>query len=194
LIPKKATELQALGIKLKGMEGNPHLAKQYAILERKSNALAEEVKNLRRERLENGALQQGLTQRLERMKVNVQDGPRAHIHHLAVPARATRVRFGRAAETWAAISLSLMLFAIAALIFFAPTFIWAGLVIIMILFVLAESILRGAFIDTMTRITLFLALVSAFILFFHFWDAILVVGLVALGIYLMLQRLRELTG
>jgi K+-sensing histidine kinase KdpD len=149
---------------------------------------------LRRERLENGALQQGLTQRLERMKVNVQDGPRAHIHHLAVPARATRVRFGRAAETWAAISLSLMLFAIAALIFFAPTFIWAGLVIIMILFVLAESILRGAFIDTMTRITLFLALVSAFILFFHFWDAILVVGLVALGIYLMLQRLRELTG
>jgi len=194
LIPKKATELQALGIKLKGMEGNPHLAKQYAILERKSNALADEVKNLRRERLENGALQQGLTQRLERMKVNVQDEPRAHIHHLAVPALATRVRFGRAAETWAAISLSLMLFAIAALIFFAPTFIWAGLVIIMILFVLAESILRGAFIDTMTRITLFLALVSAFILFIHFWDAILVVGLVALGVFLMLQRLRELTG
>lgn len=194
LIPKKATELQALGIKLKGMEGNPHLAKQYAILERKSNTLAEEVRNLRRERLENGALQQGLTQRLERMKADVKDEPRAHIHHLAVPARATRVRFGRAAETWAAISLSLMLFAIAALIFFAPAFIWAGLVIIMILFVLAESILRGAFIDTMTRITLFLALVSAFILFIHFWDTILVVGLVSLGIYLMLQRLRELTG
>lgn len=194
LIPKKATELQALGIKLKGMEGNPHLAKQYAILERKSNALADEVKNLRRERLENGALQQGLTQRLERMKVGQQDEPRAHVHHLAVPARATRMRFGRATETWAAISLSLMLFAIAALIFFAPAFIWAGLVIIMILFVLAESILRGAFIDTMTRITLFLALVSAFILFIHFWDWILVGGLVALGVFLMWQRLRELTG
>jgi cation transport ATPase len=194
LIPKKAGDLQVLGIKLKGMEGNPHLAKQYAALEKKSNALAEEVKNLRKEYSENEALLQGLTQRLERMKADVKDEPRAHVHHLAVPVRAMRVRYGRAAETWAAISLSLMLFAIAALIFFAPAFIWAGLVIIMILFVLAESILRGAFIETMTRITLFLALVSALILFIHFWDAILVIGLVALGVFLMLQRLRELTG
>ena len=194
LIPKKAADLQVLGIKLKGMEGNPHLAKQYTILEKKSNALADEVKNLRRERLENGALLQGLTQRLERLKRGTKDEPRAHVRHLAVPVRAMRVRYGRAAETWAAISLSLMLFAIAALIFFAPTFIWAGLVIIMILFVLAESILRGAFIDTMTRITLLLALVSALILFIHFWDWILVGGLMALGVFLMWQRLRELTG
>ena len=194
LIPKKAAELQALGIKLKGMEGNPHLAKQYTILEKKSNVLADEVRNLRRERLENGALLQGLTQRLERMKAGMQDEPRAHVRHLAEPVRAMRVRFGRAAETWAAISLSLMLFAIAALIFFAPSFIWAGLVIIMILFVLAESILRGAFIETMTRITLFLALIRALILFVHFWDIIVVGGLVALGVFLMWQRLRELTG
>jgi hypothetical protein len=194
LIPKKAGDLQALGIKLKGMEGNPHLAKQYAALEKKSTALADEVKNLRREYSENMALLQGLTQRLERMKAGQQDEPRAHVRHLAVPARATRVRFGRAAETWAAISLSLMLFAIAALIFFAPAFIWAGLVIIMILFVLAESILRGAFIETMARITLLLALVSALILFIHFWVYIVVGGLLALGGFLMLQRLRELTG
>jgi hypothetical protein len=194
LIPHKAGDLQTLGIKLKGMEGNPHLAKQYAVLEKKSNALAEEVKNLRREYSENAALLQGLTQRLERMKAGVQDEPRAHVRHLAEPVRAMRVRFGRAAETWAAISLSLMLFAIAALIFFAPSFIWAGLVIIMILFVLTESILRGAFIETMTRITLFLAMVSALILFFHFWEYIVVGGLVALGVFLMWQRLRELTG
>jgi len=194
LIPKKAGDLQELGIKLKGMEGNPHLAKQYAMLEKKSNALADEVKNLRRENSENTALLQGLTQRLERMKAGMQDDPRAHVRHLAVPVLAARVRFGRAAETWAAISLSLMLFAIAALVFFAPSFIWAGLVIIMILFVLAESILRGAFVETMTRITLLLALVSAFILFIHFWDIIVVGGLIALGVFLMWQRLRELTG
>jgi hypothetical protein len=194
LIPKKAGDLQTLGVKLKGMEGNPHLAKQYAALEKKSAALAEEVKGLRREQSENGALLEGLTERLDRMKAGVQDAPRAHVHHLAEPVHETQMRFGHAAETWAAISLSLMLFAIAALIFFAPKFIWAGLVIIMILFVLAESVLRGAFVDTMSRITLFLALISALILFIHFWAYILVVGLVALGVFLMLQRLRELTG
>jgi len=194
LIPQKAGDLQELGTKLKGMEGNPHLAKQYAVLEKKSAVLVEEVKGLRREQSENEALLEGLTERLERMKAGVQDAPRAHVHHLAEPVHAIHVRFGRAAETWAAISLSLMLFAIAALIFFAPAFIWAGLVIIMILFVLAESVLRGAFVDTMTRITLILALISALILFIQFWAYILVVGLVALGVFLMLQRLRELTG
>jgi hypothetical protein len=34
LIREKAGELQSLGVKMKGMEGNPHLAKQYAALEK----------------------------------------------------------------------------------------------------------------------------------------------------------------
>ncbi len=128
LIPEKAGELQAKGARLKGMEGNPHLAKQYVALEKEINTLSAEVRNLRRELSENTALLQGLTRRLERMKAGGQDNPRAHIRHLAIPDDPTQVlRFDRAAETWAAVSLSLLLFAIAALIFFAPRYIWAGL-------------------------------------------------------------------
>ena len=48
LIPAKAGQLQGLGIKLKGMEGNPHLAKQHAALEKEIASLAAEVRNLRR--------------------------------------------------------------------------------------------------------------------------------------------------
>ncbi len=194
-IPEKAGELQVLGIRLKGTEGNPHLARQHAALEKVINVLAEEVRGLRRELLENAALLQGLTRRLERMKAGEQDDPRAHIRHLAVPEKVGRVlRFDRAAETWAAISLSLLLFTIAALIFLMPKYIWIGLAIIFLLFVVAESILRGAFVDTIGRVTLILAMLAALILFFHFWKWIIVGGLVAIGISLMLQRLRELTG
>jgi hypothetical protein len=195
LIPAKADELQTLGIKLKGMEGNPHLAKQHAALEKAINVLAEEVRGLRRERSENSALLQGLTLRLERMKAGVREDPRAHIRHLAEPVEVGRVfRFDRAAETWAAISLSLLLFAIAALIFFAPEFIWAGLAIIFILFVVAESILREAFIQTVGQITLILAMAATLIMLFHFWKWALVGALLLMGISLMVQRLRELTG
>jgi hypothetical protein len=195
LIPKRAAELQAKGARLKGMEGNPHLAKQYGALEKEINSHSAEVRNLRREYLENTALLQGLNRRLERMKTGGQDDPRAHLRHLAEPDDSTKVlRFDRAAETWAAISLSLLMFAIAALIFFAPKYIWAGLVIILILFVVAESFLRGAFVQTVGRITLILAMISLLILFFHFWKWIIVGTLVAMGISLMFQRLRELTG
>ncbi len=86
------------------------------------------------------------------------------------------------------------MFAIAVLIFFAPKYIWAGLVIILILFVVAEAFLRGAFVETVGRITLILAMIATVILFIHFWKWIIVTALVVMGASLMLQRLRELTG
>jgi hypothetical protein len=194
LIPQKADGLQALGIKLKGMENNPHLAKQHSTLEKKLQALADEVRNMRREQSENAALLQSLTYRLERLRSGEPGGSRAHIRHLAVPVKTVQVRFGQAAETWAAMSLSLMLFIIAGLVFFAPHYVWAGLVVIFILFVVLESILRGAFVGTVARITLVLAMLAALILLFHFWRYVIVGALLAMGAYLLFERLRELTG
>ena len=195
LIPVKASDLQEKGARQKGMEGNPHLAKQYNALEKEINTLSTDVRNLRREYSENIALLQGLTRWLDRVKAGGKDDPRAHIRHLAQPDDPSQVlRFDRAAETWAAISLSLLMFTIAALIFFAPKYIWVGLAIILILFVVAESFLRGAFVQTVGRVTLILAMVTALILLVHFWKWITVVVLVVMGISLMYHRLRELTG
>ena len=177
------------------MEGNPYLAKQYGALEKKINALSIEVHNLRWEISENNALLQGLTRRQERMKAGEQDDPRAHIRHLAKPDDPGQLlRLNRAAETWAAISLSLLMFAFAAFIFFAPKYIGVGLGNILILFLVAEAILRGAFIQTVARITLILATITLLILLIHFWKWIIVGALVIMGISLMYNRLRELTG
>jgi hypothetical protein len=195
LVPEKAADLQILGIRLKGMEGNPHLAKQYAALEKEIGALSNEVRSLRRELFENSALLQGLTRRLERMKAGLQDNPQAHIRHPAVPDdQSLTLRFDRAAETWAAVSLSLLLFVVAGLIFFAPRYIWASLAVILILFLVADSILRRDFVQSIGRITLILAMLAAVILFIHFWKWIIVAALLVMGVSLMVQRLRELTG
>jgi len=194
LIPDKAAELQSLGIKLKGMEDNPHLAKQYVTLEKKINVMAEEVRGLRREYSENAALLEGLQERLGRYRKGQKDAPHAHIRHMAMPVKTTLMRFDRVGETWAAISLSLLLFGIVALLLLSSNYLLGGLVIIMLLFVVLESILRGAFTQTMAQITALLALVSGLILLFHFWKFILVVALLAAASFLLLQRLRELTG
>jgi len=194
-IPARADELETLGTRLHGMEGNPHLAKQHAALEKEVAALAETVKGLRRERSENAALLQGLTARLERLKSGGQDDPHAHIHHLTEPVQeAATFRNEHAAETWAAISLSLMLFAIAILLFFPLRYAWGGLAIVVILFLVADSVLRGAFIQTIGQITLILAMLATLILLFHFGKWILAAALVVIGVSLMVQRLRELTG
>jgi uncharacterized membrane protein len=195
LVPQKSTELQKEGAWHTAMQGNPHLAKQYVALGKEITTLSAEVRALRREQSENIALLQGLNRRLELIRAGNQDNPRAHIHDLAVPDDPTLVlRFDRAAETWAAVSLSLLLFVVASLIFFAPGYLWASLVVILILFVVLESILRGAFVPTVGRITLILAMIATVILFIHFWKAIIVVALLTMGISLMYHRLRELAG
>ena len=195
LIPQKAYDLQEMGTRLNGMEGDPHLAKLYLALEKEINVLSAEVRNLRRESLENTAILQSLLQRMEWMKSGIKDNPRAHIHHITLPDDPTQVlRFEHAAETWAAVSLSILLFAIAALIFFTPRYAWTGLAITLILFVVAESFLRGAFVQTVGRLTLILAMVATVILFIHFWKWIILAALLTMGVLLMANRLRELTG
>lgn len=194
LLPEKAGQLQSMGIRLKSMERRPHLARQYASLQKKLAALADEVRALRREDAENHALLQSLTLGLERQRRGRHEEARAHIQHLAVPAPAARRRFDRLGEAWAAISLSLLLFAIVGLLFLAPRYLGAGLAGTTILFVVIESILRRAFIQTISELTAVLAIIACAILVIHFWYWLIVAVLLAVATFLLLQRVRELTG
>ena len=184
--------LQRTGIRLESMEGNPHLAAQHRKLEAEVRQLAAKVKALRREHSENEAVLEGLTRRLERMRAGRCDDPRAHIREAAEPVPPAQMRFSRVAELWAAFSLSLLLLGVVALILFAPEDAWAGAIVLLIALVLGESILRGTFIRTVNRVAVVLALAASVILILHFWKQVLVVGLGALAVFLILQRLREL--
>ena len=194
LIPEKASELQSLGIRLKSMEGKPHLAKQHAAMRRRMTTLAEDVRALRREYSENFALLESLTSRLDRQRRGLRDDPRAHIRHLAIATASTPHRLDRVGEAWAAVSLSLLLFSIVGLLFLAPRFLGAGLAVTTILFLMIESILRRAFIQTVSEVTALLAIIASIILVIHLWYWLLVGMLVAVALFLLLQRLRELTG
>jgi uncharacterized membrane protein len=57
--------------------------------------------------------------------------------------------------------------------------------------VLGESILRATFVRTVNRVAVILALVATVILLLHFFKSVLVGGLIALAVFLVLQRVRE---
>jgi hypothetical protein len=192
LIPREVAALQQLGIRLESMEGNPHLAAEHEKLEKRVAQLAAKVKALRRERSENEAVLDGLRRRLERLRAGRRDNPRAHIRHAAEPVPPAQMRFSRAAELWAAVSLSLLLVGVVALIQFAPEDAWAGVVVLLIAVVVAESILRATFVRTVNRIAVILAIVATVILVIHFWKWVLIGGLIGLAAFLILQRVREL--
>jgi hypothetical protein len=193
-IPERVAALQTLGVEVDSMRGTAHLARQYAAARTRMTQLGAEVRALRREYSDNVATLESLASRLARERRGLREDPRAHIQHLALPAKSTHRRFDRLGEAWAAVSLSLLLFATVGLLFLAPRFLLSGLAILTILFVVLESVLRSAFIQTVSEVTALLAAVAGVILLIHFWYWILVALLAAVAIFLFYQRLRELAG
>ncbi len=194
LVPDHTNRLQELGARLKSLEHQPHLAREYGALQKQILAFTEELHAMRREHTENEAVLESINGRLQTLRQGVPDDPHGHIRHLAIPVKSTHMRFARVAQAWAAISLSALLFAIVTLLLLAPRFLPAGLVVITLLFIVTESFLRGAFIHTVGEVTVLLAVIAAVIIFLHFWFWILIGMLLAVASFLLYQRLRELTG
>ncbi len=189
---EKVAELHAIGVQLAGMEGNPHLQKRHKLLTERSTDLRQELSGLRRERSENEAVLGALRQRLNRLKAGTRDDPRAHIRELAQPVAPSAMRFNRAAETWGAVSLSIILFGMVTLLVVARGYLWMGLVIMVVALVVIESILRAEYARTISGIAAFLAVVSAILLIIQYWLWVIVVLLAVPAFFLLLQKVREL--
>jgi hypothetical protein len=192
LIPKRADELQRIGVELESMQGSPHLEQQYSRLSLRAAGVAGEVKGLRRELTEGAAISEGVSRQIDAYKRGQRIDPRAHIKKAATPTVRAEMRFERAAELWAALSLSVLLVALVALIVVHPDHVLAWIAIFVIAFVIAESFLRGTFVRTVNRTAVLLALVAVVILLVHFWKWAILATLVGLAAFLVVERVREL--
>ena len=194
VIPDETALLQELGVRLDSMRGSPHLASESQELEAQAAVRATGLRELRRERLENEAVLESLRRRLERRRAGVTGDPRAHITHASEPVAPQTLRFNRAAEIWAALSISALLIALAILMLASPSNVWAELVVLVVTFIVAESVLRGTFARTVNRLAVLAALVAIVVLFVENWRLVVVALLLALAAFLLYQRFREFTG
>ncbi len=188
----QANMLQELGAQLQAMRGNPHLAFQYEGLEREAIKLSESVKALRRQQSENETLLASLTRRAAALRAGARDDPRAHIAHLGKPVSPAQMRFNRLAEFWAAISISGLLFGIVAILLLQPAYLPIGAVVLVVVFILLESVLRGTYVSTINSIAVMLAIVGAGVILIRFWIPFLIGGLIAAAVFLLLQKVGEL--
>jgi len=191
-VAEKTDYLQRMGAVWKGMEGKPHLAKKHSALGQEIRTKGGELTSARKDHSQNQVVLDGLTQRLKEIQSGAPTDPQAHIQHRASPVPASPV--SGAVEMWAALSIALMFFGVAALLIWAPAFVLPGLVVLIISFGLVESVLRRTFAISLGNVALLLALVSLVVLVFAFWQIALAGLLVAVGVILLFQRIRELRG
>jgi hypothetical protein len=193
-VPEASSRLEELGAGLRSMQGSPHLASESERLEIVIADAGAALSGLRRERTECEIVLEGLRRTIEHRQRGDTGDPRAHIARAAEPVTPSQMRFDRAAEIWAAISLSLLLVGLAVLVLLAPAHFAAFLASIVVVFLVTESILRGNFLRTANQVAVVLALIATVVLLVHIWEFAVVACLLAVAVYLVSQRLRELAA
>src|SRR5262249_55540616 len=126
LIDEETGVLRKLGVQIASLHGSPHLAGASDRLEAEETERVHRLSELRKEKSENLAVVEALRREIEGRGAGDRDDPRAHIRHAAEPVPESAMRFAHATEVWAAISISLLLLGLAALVIWSPSNAWAG--------------------------------------------------------------------
>ena len=132
-----------------------------------------------------------MARRIERARAGRADGPRDHIRQPMAPVPPEQMRFRRTAEFWAAISVSGLLIGLSIFILFTPSEVLPAVIILVLGFLMLDSLLRGTYAREINRVAVILALISVVVLVVEFWKEAIVGVLCGFALFLILQRVRE---
>ncbi len=162
---------------------------------RRSAELAEGEASLAGLRTATGELHAAVTAAegwLERWDAGWRGDPRGHLSHAATPEPPDTTRRRVFAETWAALSVGVLVIALASILWF-HLLPWGGALALLILGYLAiESFAQRQFELLLLRVTVALASVSAVLLASAWARELVLAGLASLGILILLDNVREL--
>jgi hypothetical protein len=187
-----STDLQGLGLQGAALRGIAHLEDEHGENAREITALARKLARLREELTVEAAKLKAFDQYELRLLEGDQGPPRVHIRRAQQPYSEVDLRMGRLAEGFAAVSSGLLLIGIVGLIVFARHYLVFGLAAMIGLLIFLEAGFRRQLSQLISSLVIGLAVVSAFILLFKFFWQIVVVWVLAAGLYIMWENVREL--
>jgi hypothetical protein len=191
-ISHKSQELLKLGVEANAMRGQPHLRQLYTTHQEKIEALSEELNQLRGQLAADQALLESLGLYAARLRAGQRSPARAHLRRAHHPASDARLRFNRFAETWAALSIGLMMISLVILVFFGQQYLVWGIVALVSLMVFVEAGFRRQLARLVTSLTIGLAVISALIVIYDFFWSIVILAVLLTGGYIMWENAREL--
>lgn len=190
-IETKLAAVQAQGVRRLAYEGFPALQREALALDATLAAEAGALKALRREHAQNETVAAALQHRLDKLRRGEQDPPHAHIRVLQMPSTPEEMHYVRLTEFWSAITIGLLVIGFILLVEFAPGWVLAGGLALIVAMALIESIFRGTYPLVIRNITVGLAGLTLLLVVIEYFEAILI-GVLVLGVtVLTFQNLRE---
>ncbi len=193
-IEQQSSKLVGMGVEAAAMQGYPHLEQAHRAQEEQIATLSAEVHHLRQELAQVDARLDALRLYGEQLS-QADPGPmRAHIHRAHHPSPESELRLASVAEFVAAVSIGALIVGIVLLIVFARHYLLIGLAAMIGVLIFIEAGFRRQLHRLINSLTVGLAIVSAMVLLFEFFWQIVVIGVLAAGLYIMWENLREITG
>jgi hypothetical protein len=142
---------------------------------------------------ERGEIIRACQQRLDALAAGDIGPLRAHIRHPHQPQSAEEIRTSSLAESWAAFSVGLLLVALVLLLVTRDNWL-PGVGVLIAAFTALEIIFREGFETLILRVTLALSLAAMLVLIYEFFWQIVLLGVMAVGLLIICDNLRELRG
>ncbi len=118
--------------------------------------------------------------------------PRAHLAHAASPEPPEVTNRRVIAETWAALSVGVLVIALAVILWFRLLPVVPAVMVLGLGYLAIESFAQRRVETLLLRVVVLLAIVTAILLAITYAREIVLVGLVGLGIFILIDNLREL--
>jgi hypothetical protein len=118
----------------------------------------------------------------------------AHIRQLHVPLSAEELHESRIVETWAAVSVGLLLLGFVGIVVFFPRIWIVGAAGMVVAFIAIDTALRRHLADLLVASSVILALISLGVLLYEFFLETVIVVFVLLSLLIIVDNFRELRG
>jgi hypothetical protein len=193
-----AAEADALAVSLPALDAEMAAVRGAAGLDQYRTERALELKvgeerlaSLRSQEVELGTAITAGHDRVAALRAGYRDDPRLHLHHASEPEPPSVARRRAFGEAWAALSVGLLIAALAIIVWFR--ILPPGLAIVVLIgsYLAVESFFDRNILELVLRITVVLAMISALILAITYLRELFLAGLLALGIILVLDSLGE---
>jgi hypothetical protein len=147
---------------------------------------------LREQLSDDEVLAETLQDHAERLRNGERPPARAHIVHAARPVSEEETRAGRVAQLWASISVAVVLVALIVIFALERQQLLSALVFAIAMFAFIEAGFRRRLTRFIVSANIGLAIVGALVLLQHYFWQIIVLAVLAVGLYILWENLREL--
>jgi hypothetical protein len=191
-IDEKSTELKKLGTGLAAMRGRSHLDVPRREATNRATQLSRGIDQLRARLATDESVSASLEEYAGRLRAGERDPVRAHISRAHTPASEDDLRVSRAAEAWAAVSVSLMIISFVLIALFERQHLISMLVFSIAFFAFVEAGFRGRLVNVVSSANIGLAVVATLVIVYEFFWPLVIVGVLVVGVYVLVDNLREL--